>query len=71
MDSPLNSLDGGWARRRAINCTGQHKQNKRKQTTMPQVEFEPTTPVFEQGKTVRALDRAANVIGSHKSLCVY
>jgi hypothetical protein len=26
---------------------------------MPRVGFEPTTPVFEQAKTVHALDRAA------------
>jgi hypothetical protein len=30
---------------------------------MPQVEFEPTIPVFERAKTVYALDRAATVIG--------
>jgi hypothetical protein len=30
---------------------------------MPQVEFEPTILVFEQAKTVHALDRAAIVIG--------
>jgi hypothetical protein len=38
-------------------------QNKRTQTSMPRVEFEPTTPVFEQAKTVHALDRAATLIG--------
>jgi hypothetical protein len=26
---------------------------------MPQVEFEPTIPVFKRAKTVHALDRAA------------
>jgi hypothetical protein len=31
---------------------------------MPQVEFEPTTQVFERGKTVHALDGAATVIGT-------
>jgi hypothetical protein len=30
---------------------------------MPQVEFEPTIPVFERAKTVHVLDRAATVIG--------
>jgi hypothetical protein len=30
---------------------------------MPRVGFEPKTPVFEQAKTVHALDRAAIVIG--------
>jgi hypothetical protein len=38
-------------------------QNKRTQTSMPQVEFEPTVPVFEWAKTVHALDRASTVIG--------
>jgi hypothetical protein len=38
-------------------------QNKRTQTSMPLVGFEPTIPVFEQEKTVRASDRAATVIG--------
>jgi hypothetical protein len=38
--------------------------NKRTQTYMPRVEFEPTTPVFEEAKTVHALDGAATVIGS-------
>jgi hypothetical protein len=37
-------------------------QNKRTQTSMPRVEFEPMTPVFEQAKTVHALDRAATVM---------
>jgi hypothetical protein len=32
---------------------------------MPQVGFEPTIPVFEWAKTVRALDRAATVMGKH------
>jgi hypothetical protein len=38
-------------------------QNKRTQTSMPRVGFEPTTPVFERAKTVHALDRAITVIG--------
>jgi hypothetical protein len=38
-------------------------QNKRTQTPMPQMGFEPTMPVFEWAKTVHALDRAATVIG--------
>jgi hypothetical protein len=37
-------------------------QNKRTQTSMPRVGFEPTTPVFERAKTVHALDLAATVI---------
>jgi hypothetical protein len=43
--------------------TGQHKHRINTQTPMPRVVFEPTTPVFEQAKTVHALDRAATVIG--------
>jgi hypothetical protein len=31
---------------------------------LPGVEFEPTIPVFERAKMVRALDRAANVISN-------
>jgi hypothetical protein len=33
------------------------------QTPMPQVGFEPMIPVFEQAKTVHALDCVATVIG--------
>jgi hypothetical protein len=38
-------------------------QNKRTQTPMPWVRFEPMIPAFERAKTFHALDRAANVIG--------
>jgi hypothetical protein len=48
--------------------TGQ-TQNKRTQTSMPQVEFEPTIPAFERAKTVHILDRAAAAIG-RKVNCV-
>jgi hypothetical protein len=41
-------------------------QNKRKQTTMPQVGFEPTIPAFERAKTVYVLDHAATVIGTRQ-----
>jgi hypothetical protein len=44
--------------------TEQHKQNKRTQTSMPWVGFEPPSPVFERAKMVHALDRAATVIAS-------
>jgi hypothetical protein len=37
--------------------------NVRKQKYMPRVGFEPMTPVFEQVKTVHAIDRAATVTG--------
>jgi hypothetical protein len=39
-------------------------QNKRTQTTMPRVGFEPTIPAFERAKTVHASDRATAVIGT-------
>jgi hypothetical protein len=51
--------------------TGQHKENKRTETSMPQVEFEPTIPVFEWAKTVHALVRAATVIGKTCNYQVY
>jgi hypothetical protein len=38
-------------------------KNKRTQTSMPRVGFEPKTPVFERAKTVHALDRAATMTG--------
>jgi hypothetical protein len=38
-------------------------ENNRIQTSMPQVGFEPTNPVFERAKTVHASDRAATLIG--------
>jgi hypothetical protein len=40
------------------------RQNKRTQTCIPQVGFEPTIPLFERVKTIHALGRAATVIGS-------
>jgi hypothetical protein len=40
-----------------------YTQNKRTQTSMPRVGFEPTIPVFERAMTVQALDSAATVIG--------
>jgi hypothetical protein len=39
-------------------------QNKRTQTSMPRVRFEPTIAVFERAKAVLALDRAATVTGA-------
>jgi hypothetical protein len=38
-------------------------QNKRTQTSMLPVGFEPTTPVFGRAKTIHASDRTATVIG--------
>jgi hypothetical protein len=53
--------DQAVARQLSIHRTTQH-QNKRTQTSMPEVSFEPTIPPFERVKTVHALDRAAIVI---------
>jgi hypothetical protein len=39
--------------------TRQHKQNKRRQASLPRVGFAPTTTVFEREKTFCALDRTA------------
>jgi hypothetical protein len=39
-------------------------QNKGTQTFMPEAGFEATIPMFEQAKTVHALDRAVTVIGA-------
>jgi hypothetical protein len=38
-------------------------QNKRTQTSMPRVGFEPMIPAFERVKTCHALDHAATVVG--------
>jgi hypothetical protein len=43
-------------------------QNKRTQTSIPRVGFEPTIPVLEWAKTVHTSDRAATVIGHEKIL---
>jgi hypothetical protein len=43
--------------------TGQHKQNKRTQTSMLRMGFESTNPAFEGAKAVHASHRAATVIG--------
>jgi hypothetical protein len=40
-------------------------QNKRTQTSMPRVGFEPTIPASKRATTVHALDRGANVTGQH------
>jgi hypothetical protein len=41
-------------------------QNKRTQTSMPWVGFEPRIPSFERAKAVHALDPAVPVIGWHR-----
>jgi hypothetical protein len=51
--------------RKAATYTGQHKQiqEKRGQTCMPRVGFEPTILVFERAKIFHVSDRVATVIG--------
>jgi hypothetical protein len=57
-------MDGGSARLMAATCTHrtEQTQNKRTQTYMPEVGFEPKVLVFERAKPVHALDHAATVI---------
>jgi hypothetical protein len=64
LHSRQDSLDGGSAHRKAVPCIHRtaQTQNKRTQTSMPQVEFEPTIALFERTKTFHALDGAATVI---------
>jgi hypothetical protein len=65
IQSRQESLDGGSVRRKAAPYTQieQHKQNKRIQTSMSWVGFEPTISASERTKTVHALDREATVTG--------
>jgi hypothetical protein len=42
---------------RYLHAGHQKTQNRRTYTSMPQVGFEPSIPVFEQVKTVHAIDR--------------
>jgi hypothetical protein len=44
------------------------RQKKPTQTSMPQVGFKPTIPVFERTKAVHALDCANTVIGGRIQL---
>jgi hypothetical protein len=46
-------------------CRTTQTQNKRKQTPMLLVGFEPTIPMFEGAKPFHALDRAATVVCRH------
>jgi hypothetical protein len=44
---------------KASTYIGQHNTEKRRHTSMPRAGFEPAIPMFEQPKTVLALDGAA------------
>jgi hypothetical protein len=48
-------------RRSVRRKTATYTQNKRTQTSVPEVGFEHTIPVFERAKTVHALDRARSL----------
>jgi len=50
-------LGRGSARHKASTYKGQHNTEKRGHTLMPRVGFEPTIPVFERSKAVRASDQ--------------
>jgi hypothetical protein len=67
LHSRWDSLDGDQPVARPLPA---HKttqtQNKRTQTSMPQVGFELAILVLEREKTVHALDRAATVTGRSK-----
>jgi hypothetical protein len=47
--------------RRLPYIQGKHKQIKGRQTSMPRVTIEPTTPAFERAKAVHGLACAATV----------
>jgi hypothetical protein len=56
----MTPLTGDQPCHKAATYTGQHKQNKRRQTSMPRVGSEP--------KTIHVLDHATDVIGIY---CFY
>jgi hypothetical protein len=45
-------------------------QNKHRQTSMPQMGFEPIIPVFEQAKTFHASDHVATVISKYNGYTI-
>jgi hypothetical protein len=57
-----NPWTGGQPCHKATTYTGQHKQKKRGQTSMPRVGYESTIPVVERAIAFHALDRAATAI---------
>jgi hypothetical protein len=63
LHSLYDSLDGD----HLLHTQETQTKNKRTQTSLPQVGFETTVPVFERAKTVHVLEGGATVIGSHTS----
>jgi hypothetical protein len=53
-----------WAGDQLLAHRTSSTQNKRTQTPMPLMGFEPTAPVFKRAKTVHTLDRGATVFGT-------
>jgi hypothetical protein len=62
---------GDQSLRKAANCTHRTSQiqNKRKQTSMPQVGFEPTIPVCKQAKTFMPLESVGMLCFPSGPLC--
>jgi hypothetical protein len=46
-------------------------QNKRTQTYIPRVGFEPTIPMFERAKSVHDLDEAATLMGTNFAWIIF
>lgn len=53
-----DSLDGETALRKASTYTGQHNRENCGHTSVHNVGFEPTIPLFEWSKTVHVLDHS-------------
>jgi hypothetical protein len=66
--SQWDSLEDQAVASQLPTCRTAQTQNKRAQTSMSQVAFEPTITVSERAKRVHALDRAATLIGCLKYL---
>jgi hypothetical protein len=62
LDIWYNSMDGILAHHKACNYTGQHYIETCGHTSILQMAFESTIPVFKQSKTVQALHCVATVI---------
>jgi hypothetical protein len=63
LHSQKDSLDGEFARPKLPADRTAQTQNKRTQTSMQWVGFEPTTPMYERAKSLHTLDRAVTLIG--------
>jgi hypothetical protein len=59
----MNLIDSQWTPWTGDRPVAAQTQNKRRQTSMSRVGFEPTNPVFKQAKTFYTLDSATTMIG--------